>query len=609
MSNIIIGTAGHIDHGKTALIKALNGYEGDETSEEKKRGITIDLSFSNLKKGDKNIAFIDVPGHEKLVKNMISGAFGFDYVMLVVSAAEGIMPQTIEHIEIINLLDIKNLILVITKKDLVTKEELELQKEKTLEFLNDFNFNITFTQEVSIYDENSIKLLTKKLLEINTNTKIKENFFRYYIDRIFSPKGIGTVVTGTVLGNEINLGEKVFIYRIKKESKIKTIQIHNLNTEKADISNRAALNLQGINANQLKKGDLISKKGYLRGFNTIDISFNCLKGKKLQHDTQYSLFIGSLKTEVKVLLFNNTDSLDKGFATLKCDEQLFTIFKEKFILRNGNQTICGGKILNPIADPMKKSQKTKILNFLEKDNFMETYKILLTAHKKGLGIISSTQRFALNHNQALELANKLENVFIDEKDLVIYPLSAKNYIIDFVKKIYTKNPYALLSSASINLRLTWASLFFIENALEDLVRENFLKKENNLYLSANVKNDFKKDLENIVLDIFKKEDICPRAPYNIYDELDLDRKLGDDILKILTKKKEVIRLQHNLFIHSESLSKIVQNMKEIIKNEGYINISNFKDKFPLTRKYLICYLDYLDNFPEIKKSENKRIFA
>jgi len=280
MSNIIIGTAGHIDHGKTALIKALNGYEGDSTNEEKQRGITIDLSFSNLSKGQQNIAFIDVPGHEKLVKNMIAGAFGFDYVMLVVSAVEGIMPQTVEHIEIINLLGIKDIILTITKSDLVTKEELEIQKKKTLEFLDTFDFNIKFVQEVSIYEPKSIEDLKNNLFTIKNSSKQEENFFRYYVDRVFSPKGIGTIVTGTVLGKKLELNEKVFICEAQKESKIKNIQVHNENAIEANISSRAALNLQGINSTSIKRGDLITKKGFIRGFDEIDISFKALRGKK-----------------------------------------------------------------------------------------------------------------------------------------------------------------------------------------------------------------------------------------------------------------------------------------------------------------------------------------
>lgn len=609
MSNIIIGTAGHIDHGKTALIRALNGFEGDTTNEEKQRGITIDLSFSNLSKGQQNIAFIDVPGHEKLVKNMIAGAFGFDYVMLVVSASEGIKPQTIEHIEIINLLGLKEIIVVITKKDLVTLDELELQKESILEFLKEFDFDVKFISCVSIYDENSIEKLKTQLFSIKNSIKQEENFFRFYIDRIFSPKGFGTVVTGTVLGKKCELDEKVFICQTQKETKIKNIQVHNQNVLEANISNRAALNLQNIDANSLNKGDLITKKGYIRGFDGIDISFKCLKNKKLNHNQTYTLFIGAKKVDVKVLLFDCISSLENGFATLKANEQLFTVFEEKVILRSGNETICGGKVLNPIIDPMRKNQKRNLLEFLEKRDFVNAYKQLLEVHKKGLGIISSTQRFALSHEKAIEFAQNMEDVFVDTKNLIIYSLSTKEEIKKFIKDIYTKNSYALLSNASINLRLKWASQAFIQTALDELENEEFLIKDGLLYKNANIKEDFAKDLENIVLNRVKIEDVTPTAPYNIYDELDLDRKLGDDIFKALTSKKQLIRLQHNIFIHFESLNKIIKAMREIIKEDGYIEIHNFKQRFDLSRKYLVCYLDYLDNFSDIKKLDTKRVFV
>jgi selenocysteine-specific elongation factor len=609
MSNIIIGTAGHIDHGKTALIKALNGFEGDSTNEEKQRGITIDLSFSNLSRGQQNIAFIDVPGHEKLVKNMIAGAFGFDYVMIVVSAAEGIRPQTVEHLEIINLLGLKEIIVVITKKDLVTPEELKEKKEQLLLFLNTFDFEIKFIHEVSIYEKESIEKLKNSLFSINNSIKQEENFFRYYVDRVFSPKGIGTVVTGTILGKKIELNEKIFICDSQMESKIKNIQVHNNNTLEANISNRAALNLQGININQIKRGDLITKKGHIRGFDGIDISFKCLKDKKLHHNQTYTLFIGAKKIEVKVLLFDCITNLETGFATLKANEKLYCIFGEKIILRNANDTICGGKVLNPVIDPMKKNQKRRLLEALENGNFSLAYEELLEAHKKGLGIISSTQRFALSHEEAITFAKKLENVFVDEKELVIYPLQTKDLIKDFIKEIYTKNSYALLSNASINLRLKWASTAFIQCALDELVSEEFLVRDVSLYKNSNIKEDFTKELETVFLHRLKQEDITPTAPYNIYDDLDIDRKLGDDILKSLTAKKQVIRLQHNLFIHFESLNKIVKTMKEIIKEDGFIEISNFKTRFDLSRKYLITYLDYLDNYSNIKKVENRRVFV
>ena len=609
MSNIIIGTAGHIDHGKTALIRALNGFEGDSTNEEKQRGITIDLSFSNLTRAERNIAFIDVPGHEKLIKNMIAGAFGFDYVMLVVSSKEGLMPQTIEHIEILSLLGIKNLILVITKKDLVDEKILKEQEDKIVEFLNEFEFNIKFIKAVSIYDEKSIEDLKNTLFTISNSTKNEENFFRFYVDRVFSVKGSGTVVTGTVLGKKIELEEKVFIPHLQKETKIKNIQVHNQNAIEANISSRAALNLSSVDINSLQRGDIITKKGFLRGFDTIDISFKCLKNKKLNHNQTYTLFIGAKKIDAKVLLFDSLTSLEDGFATLKMDEKIFTVFGEKVILRSANDTICGGVILNPIYDPMNKNQKRDLLKNLYKKDFKNAFKILLEAHKRGLGVVSSTQRFALSHDESLEFANSLEDVFVDKKELVIYPIKTKDEIVEFIKNIYIKNSYALLSSSSINLRVPWASIEFINSALDDLVQNGFLVKEGQLYKNANIKEDITKELENIFLERLKSEDITPTAPYNIYDDLDIDRKLGDDILKSLTAKKDVIRLQHNLFIHSQSLNKIIKSMREIIKQDGFIEIFNFKQRFDLSRKYLVCYLDYLDNFSDIKKVENRRVLS
>lgn len=608
MNNYIIGTCGHIDHGKTALIKALNGFEGDTTKEEKQRGITIDLSFSNISKDKQNIAFIDVPGHEKLVKNMIAGAFSFDCVMIVVSASEKIMPQTTEHLQILSLLGIKNAILTITKKDLVEESELPNITKEIEEYVKEFGFDLLFSTSVSIYDENSIEELRDKLFSLNANTKIEENFFRYYVDRVFSSQGAGTIVTGTVLGRPIRVNDKVFICDKKKEAKIKNLQVHGVDSEISNISNRTAINLSGVKTNDIKRGFVISKKGYLRGFDTIDISFDSLKDRELKHNQNYSIFIGSKKIEAKILLFSSTESLKSGFAMIKAKEPIFSIYKEKLIIRQGNDTIAGAEVLNPVLDPMKKSQKLELLKNLKEVNIPKAYEILLNAHKKGLGLVSSAQRFALSHEKALEYAKSLENTFIDEKSLVLYPQETKSIIKNSIKDIYTKNQFALLSNASIQLRMKWASESFIDTVLDELINENFLVKDGNLYKNATIIEDFKTKLENVVLKRLENENLTPTAPYNIYDDLDLDRKMGDNILKALCAKKAVVRLQHNLFIHSQSLSNIVQTMKNIIKEDGYIDIANFKARFPLSRKYLVTYLDYLDNFSQIKKEGNKRIF-
>ncbi|MFT7004100.1 MAG: selenocysteine-specific elongation factor [Sulfurimonas sp.] len=609
MSNFIIGTCGHVDHGKTALIKALNGYEGDTTKEEQERGITIDLSFSNIQKNNKNIAFIDVPGHEKLVKNMIAGAFSFDCVLIVVSAVEGVKPQTVEHLEILNLLGVKNAVLVITKKDLISPEELDKKLYEVQEFISAYNFDLKFSMGVSIFDDNSIEELKEKLFDLDASTKLQENFFRYYVDRVFSAKGAGTIVTGTVLGRPIELNEKVFICDIQKESKIKNLQVHGVDAKEANISNRTAINLFNIDAKDLKRGFLISKKGYLRGFNAIDISFKSLPKKFLHHNRNYSVYIGSKKIDAKVLLFNSEESLEKGFATLHCKEEIFSIYNEKIIIRDGNFTVAGGSVLNPVNDPMKKSQKLSLLEALQENDIPKAYSILLNAHKKGLGLISSAQRFALSHVKALESAKSLKDCFVDEKELIIYPTSTKEIIYNAIKDIYTKNQYALLSIASVKLRLKWSSEGFIALVIKELLDEKFLVKDGNLFKNANIEEDLDTMLEQLMLNRLEEEGISPTAPYNIYDDLDLDRKMGDDILKSLCSKKQVVRMQHNLFIHATSLSKLVLEMKNIIKVDGYIDVKNFKQKRPLSRKYLITYLDFLDNFSEIKKDGNKRVFV
>jgi len=606
MTNYIIGTCGHVDHGKTALIHSLNGYEGDSTKEEQQRGITIDLSFSNMQRDDKNVAFIDVPGHEKLVKNMIAGAFSFDVIMIVVSAQEKIMPQTIEHLEILNLLGIKKAVIVITKKDLVSEQELKENKQEILNFVENYDFEIVFHKVVSIYDEKSIEDLQDALFTLQADNKTEENFFHYYIDRVFSTKGNGTVVTGTVLGKPISVKEKLFICDIKKEVKLKNIQVHGTDTENANISNRTALNIHGVDTKNLKRGMVISKKGFLRGFNQIDISYKNLKGKELVHNANYSIYLGSKKIEAKILIFDADNSSSKGFATIKTDESIFSIYNEKLIIRQGNETIAGAKVLNPIIDPMKKAQKLKLLEALEDKNITLAYQVLLEAHKKGLGLISSAQRFALSHTEALEFAKGLEDTFIDEKALILYPMKTKEIIKSNIINIYTKNKYALLSNTSLTLRLTWASENFIDLVLKELVDENILSKDGNLYKNANITENLQDTLENIILKRLEQESYTPTAPYNIYDELDIDRKLGDDILKALTKKKLVVRIQHNLFIHAIVLSSLVTKMREIIRNDGFIEVQNFKEKFPMSRKYIIAYLDYLDNTQGIEKRENKR---
>ncbi len=610
MNHIIVGTAGHIDHGKTALIEAMSGYNGDELEEEKKRGITIDLSFSNISNAKTNIAFIDVPGHEKLIKNMISGAFGFDVSLFVIDVNEGIMPQTIEHLEVLNFLNVNNIIIALSKCDLCDEYLIEKRKQEIIKYLKEYkNLNILGIFATSIKDKNSIKKLKDFLFDLEfEKEKSNEKFFRYYIDRVFSIKGYGEVTTGTVLNGSIEIDKKVYACELNQDITVKNIQIHGQDSKVALKHQRAALNLN-IPHGKLKKGFLLTNKGYFRGFNSIDVFIKIAKNKEIQHNNYVQFLCGTKSLTAKIHLYSN-ESIDNGiFAKIIFDEKVYLMHEDRFIILLNNSIAGGGIILDPINDPIKKSKKLPLLKSLYKKEYKNAFSELTKNHKKGFGLISSIQRFALSHDEALALALEIDEVYVDEKELVLYPKSSQELIKNSIKTIYEKNHYALLSPLSLNLRMKWASESFIKTVLDNFVKSGFLEISNNIYKRVDVGEiDIEKELGDKIYSILNNLEFAPIAPYNLYDNIDIDRKLGDKILKKLTSNKKIVRIAHNLFITSINLSKILQLQKNIIKDEGYIDLKNFRKRVNLSRKYLIGYLEYLDKLDEIKKEGTRRYF-
>ena len=609
MKHLIVGTAGHVDHGKTALIKALTGFEGDTLAEEKKRGITIDLSFSKLQNDEINIAFVDVPGHEKLIKNMIAGAFGFDASLLVIDASEGVMPQTNEHLEILNLLKIPHVIIALTKSDLVTKELLKERTEEVEAYMKRFkNISSSSIVPVSIFDEPSVENLKSRLYALPQIKKPSNGLFRYYVDRAFSLSGIGTVVTGTVLDGEVAVGDKIFVTEHAQELTVRNIQVHDKDVPKAFSSQRAALNLQNPKR-KLSRGLLLSKKGYIRGFNSVDVWMESIAGKEIEHNTTLILFIGTKQIEVKVLLYDEL-MLTKGYAKLYSKEKLCTVFDEPFILSNSGRIVAGGRVLNPINDPIKKRVKLPLLEALHKYDFQTAFTLLVSTHKRGFGLISSNQRFGIGHDEALSFAKEIDDIFIDKKGLLLYPKKVKKELEEKIFAIYVKNSHAMLSAKSLALKITWASEALISEVLQKLCDEKKLLLDNGIYRDPNIDiNDVETVIRNKMYEVLNEGGITPLAPYNIYDTLDIDRKMGDTALKKLTVAKKVKRLERNLFVSFENLTTLMMHLKQIIEEEGYVDIKMFKVYYPeLSRKYLIAYLEYLDSYATIKKEGLKRVF-
>ncbi|NLK67206.1 MAG: selenocysteine-specific translation elongation factor [Campylobacteraceae bacterium] len=605
MSSIIIGTAGHIDHGKTALIKAINGFEGDRMESEQERGITIDLSFSNLKSGDNNIAFVDVPGHENLVKTMISGAYAFDAAMLVVASDDSLMPQTKEHIQILSLLGVKSIILCVTKCDLTPASRHEEVEFEVKEYISNFpNLEVLETFFVSIKDDHSIAELKNYLFTLSSKERPESFLVRYYIDRVFSFKGVGTIVTGSLIEGSIKKNEKLFCLNTNKLLQVRSVQIHDEFRDFATSPNRVALNLANVKVSELEKGYILSKKGFFRGFKEIDAVFY----GDIEHNSEVVFCAGSRQEAAKCLVLSQKDG--NSFVTFKFDEEMFLKFDEPYVILENSRVKGGGKVLNPISEPLKKAEKIGFLVTLLEKNFVKTFEILARNHRHGFGLISSFQRFDLSHEEALEVALKLENVFVDKAGLCVYDSAGVQDLKEVVKFIISKNEYAVISANSISLKTTWATEGLTEHILDALTNENILEKNGSLYVKKGVSFEkLEESLNEKIYSILENSGITPDAPYNIYDDLDIDRSLGDNALKALTRAKKVIRLEHNLFVTAGNLNLAMKKIRDIIKNDGFANVQNVKTELDVSRKFAISYLEYLDKFGDIKKLENNnRVF-
>ena len=601
MNSLIIGTAGHIDHGKSSLIKAMNGFDGDELALEKEKGITINLSFSHLQNAQgANIAFIDVPGHENLIKTMISGAFSFSVCLFVVDINEGLKAQSVEHLQILRLLGCESIVLVLSKCDLC--ENVSEREARILEDLEPFNVSILRTFRTSIKDESSIKELKDYLFTLKTKPNDERLVFRYYIDRVFTLKGIGTVVTGSLNEGCVELNEKIFCLDINKDLLVKNVQIQGQNVSKASAYNRVALSLN-CDYKELKKGFLLSKKGFFKGFKEAD---GVVFAKDLPNKSTVLFCVGSRQVSAKMTLLKEFD--EKYFVHFDFEKTVFLCFDERFILLENSRLKAGGRILNPVSEPLKKEQKIQLLNLLEVKDFLSSFEFLKSTHKLGFGLLSSYQRFKLTHSDALVLAKSLNNVFVDEKELNVYDLNCVQNIKEFVYFLLSKNEYAMLSPNLLSLRLGWASEALCEFVLKSMSKE--LDFEGGIYFKKGMSFEkLERKNHDALYEILKKEGIKPTAPYNLYDFLELDRAKGDAMLKKLTKNGLVVRLAHNLFIEKSALMGLEKACLELLKSQA-LDIKTVKEHFKLSRKYAIAYLEWLDkNDKIIKDGETRRLRA
>ncbi|EOV4087268.1 selenocysteine-specific translation elongation factor [Campylobacter upsaliensis] len=588
---LIIGTAGHIDHGKTSLIKALNGFEGDTLKEEQERQITLSLSFSSLEKEGKKLSFIDTPGHKDLLKTMISGAFAFNVCLFVVDINEGLKAQSLEHLSVLELLGVKDLILVLNKCDLC--EDIDA---KTKEIAAQLSLKPLKIFHTSVRSNLGIESLKNYLFSLQEKES-EEAIFHFYIDRVFSLKGVGTIVTGSLNEGEIALKEKIICLDTQQELIIKNIQNHDSNLDQIKAPARVALSLN-CDYKNLQKGFLLSKKGFFKPFLQIEAY---VKAPNLANQN-YVFCVGTKQLEAKIHTLKEL-KVGEYYAEIRFKKPMYLCFDERFILLENARVKGGGVVLNPVSEPLNKELKLRLLDLLLNKNFLSAFDLLKNAHKKGFGLLSSYQRFKLSHTQALNVANNLQNAFIDEKNYNIYDTSSINLLQNSIHKILAKNPYAMLSAHSLALRNVWASEALCAFALQNMPNLDF--KEGIFFKKGVEFEKLQEKNSNALYEKIKAQALQVEAPYNLYESLEFDRKSGDLMLKKLTKEGLVVRLAHNLFVDKATLLNFKEELLNLLKNTS-LDVQTMKNKFNFSRKYAIAYLEYLDLDERIIKKDEKR---
>ncbi len=606
--SIILGTAGHIDHGKSSLIKALTGTNPDRLKEEKERGITVDLGFAFMENNEIFISFVDVPGHEKLIKNMIAGATGFDACLFAVDLTEGIKPQTVEHANILKTLDVDDIIIAATKTDLIEQAEAVEKMSEIKHFFIDKGFSKIRTAFTSIYKPETIDDLKKLIFQIASDIEQKRTDlpFLLRIDRIFSAKGFGTIVTGTCIFGEVAVGNHINLLPQNKKIRVKGIHVNNKSVTTAFAGQRIALNLGGISKETVRRGNLLSEDKSLiytkEFFASVEV-YNNKDELALKHNKNISIYMGTAHMNAKLILLNKKiiKNGDKAYCRLKIEEPYAPFVGEKFIIRGKSPqiSIAGGKVLSISKFNFEKSDLINALELLDLSENVGFYNFFVSKHKNGVKIPPLMQ-FTENFSVFFEFL-KSNNIVFDDNFLV-----SKEYLSEillfFDKKIekeeeilidQIKNfgnfPKKIISELEQDLIKKAASAGF---SLEGKI----LKKKK--------KNDFDLLCEKILQQM--KHDITLSNSSLISDRFKIDAKTSQNCIKYLNNRNLIIQLDKNVWISKEYHEMIMKKIRLHCLKNKYIDIKSLREIVNAPRKILVPILDYLDKTGNYINKDNKR---
>ena len=627
MKNIIIGTAGHVDHGKTALIKALTGIETDRIKEEKKRGITIELGFAYLDLPDgEKAGIIDVPGHEKFVKNMLAGAGGIDLALLVVAADEGFMPQTREHLGILSLLNISEGIIVVTKKDLVDEDWLEIVCDEVRQEVQGTFLENAQIIPVSSYTGEGIEQLRQAIFTmIDQKTQIKnlDVPFRIPVDRIFSVEGFGTVITGTLIEGTMKVGDPVTVYPSRIESRIRNLQVHSQDVQEAYAGQRVAVNLAGLKKTDLNKGDVIAVPDSMHTTMMIDIHLTVLKDcdREIRNATRLHLYHGARDILCKIVLLDR-DSVGAGescYAQLRLEEEIAVKTGDRFVLRfySPVETIGGGVILdsNPFKHKRNDAAVLESLKLKEGGSDREKISAALRDYSARFETLDFLQiQTGIPKEQFEQQINKLikDKVAFRVSDNVVihtdYLNRLKDSAVKLLESYHKENPLreGMKKDEFRNKLIKYEDISVVDKITDSLVNRKVLKYVNNCVALA----DFEVQQDNNQQEIenaFLQGGFSPESPDQIAARFPKVKNFKQ-VLESLVNTGKLVRVEEKILLHADYYNKALTLAKEHVDQNGQITLAEMRDLMGASRKFAVAVLEYWDKRGITKKVGDARTF-
>ncbi len=632
MQNIVIGTAGHIDHGKTCLIKALTGTDTDRLKEEKKRGITIELGFAKLESGDAdtNIGIIDVPGHEKFIKNMLAGIGGIDFVLLVIAADEGIMPQTREHMDILKLLDIQQGFVVLTKCDQCEEDWLELVKEEISEYLSGSFLEHAPIFQVSSHTGYGIDTLRAEILKMVKTLPAHDNDpdkFRLPIDRVFTMKGHGTVVTGTLIEGSCKVDDEAVLMPAGIPARIRSIQVYGKDAPQAFAGQRTALNLT-VKTEVIDRGFAAAKPGSMIKTFMVDVRLHLLEHteRKVVNNSRVHFYYGSDEAIGKVVLFDREELLpgETAYVQIRFEREIALKRRDYFAIRfySPLETIGGGIVLDASPRRHKRSQKTVLESMQIKDTGTkeEAAEKFLEEESQ---VFPDTSLLALKTNfsvsETTSLLKKLKGtgrVLEIGKNIFIHKTFFDGivpFITDTLKAFHKSNALTEgLSKEELKSRLTQklygAEAKSIDVFYDYLIEKKVIKEKEgltSLYSFTPKQNcDNKQEVQNI-LSLYKEAGFAmPKTDDTINKSK--NAKTTRQLLEKLVKDGELIKITPAYYMHRECYENALELLKDFIQKNGSITLADFRTLMNSSRKYTQMILEYFDSRHITKLADDRR---